>query len=608
MECVADASSGQKVNNDLETYKKKVVALIGEITSNLEKLTDKDMVVAVQAVQTDIPEFASMVGVVNRLQEAKAAGESHNSGSNTAGTSSRERALSSEAHLRLLATVARISDAVFILENDGCINGCNRSAEQLFGLTQDDCLGKKIDSTIELVDEKTGDPFFQLSKNGFDLEQLIDRRYVLPNSMGEEAVRVVTSFGLYLYDDTGSKNGVVFFFREMTNQERLEEELFRIRKLESVGLLAGGIAHDFNNILTGIITNLFMARMSASGNVEACSLIADAEQAAFKATRLTKQLLTFSQSAALVKENVSIQQLIEEMVGFSLSGSNVDYRLDFGVDLWSVGADKGQIDQVLNNLIVNAAQAMPDGGTVTISVENHVHSVQSGIEDRTAGSNVALHSGKYVKITIYDEGVGIPRKHFDKIFDPYFTTKKGNTGLGLTIAYSIVKKHGGYIGVDSQRGRGTSMNIYLPAIDETGKENSSSAPEQVSATGRVLVMDDDVIVRTVVEKLLKKSGYEVECVTNGADALEVYRRAQAAQQPFKFVIMDLTIPGGMGGKETVVKLKAFDENAKVIVFSGYSNDPILIHFKEYGFDGVLKKPFSTSELMQMIQTVVLKNQ
>lgn len=607
MECVTESSSGQRKNSALEEYKKKVIVFLDEMTNKLEALVDKRAVAPIKASQTDVSEFVSMVDIVNLLQKTTAVGEVHRLAADTADVPSNVCEVSSEEHLRLLATIARISDAVFTLEKNGCINGCNRSAEQLFGLVQHDCIGKKIDAAIELVDEKTGDPFSQFSKNGFDMEYLTDRRFVLHRATNEAVERFVTSFGLYLYDDRGSKSGMVLFFREMTNQEQLEEELFRIRKLESVGLLAGGIAHDFNNILTGIITNLFMARMSASGNDEACSLIADAEQAAFKATRLTKQLLTFSQSSVLIKENISIQQLIEETVGFSLSGSNVDYRLDFGGELWSVGVDKGQIDQVLNNLIINAAQAMPDGGTVTISVENYLHSVQSGVEDRATGGNVSLNSGNYVKITICDEGVGIPRKHFEKIFDPYFTTKKGNTGLGLTIAYSIVKKHGGYIGVDSQRGRGTSMCIYLPAIDETGEEKNGSDPEQLTATGRVLVMDDDVIVRTVVEKLLKKSGYDVECVTNGADALEVYRRAQAVQQQFQFVIMDLTIPGGMGGKETVVKLKEFDENAKVIVFSGYSNDPILIHFKEYGFDGVLKKPFSTTELMQMIQTVVLKD-
>ncbi len=400
---------------------------------------------------------------------------------------------------------------------------------------------------------------------------------------------------------------MVFIMRDLSQQGRLEEELFKTRKLESVGMLAGGIAHDFNNILTGIITNLFMARMSSHNNEETCQLIADAEKAAFKATRLTKQLLTFSQNGAPVKERIVISQLIEETVGFSLSGSNVDYHLDLADNLWEVEIDKGQIDQVVNNLVLNAAQAMPDGGTVTISAENCTLTGKTSLDIILPGTKATFREGDYVRISVADEGPGIPRKHMDKIFDPYFTTKKGSTGLGLTSAYSIIKKHGGYIKVESQQGAGASFTLYLPAVSGETIENEGEPADCVPDCGKVLVMDDDVIIRTVVEKLLKKSGYTVECVTNGTEALRSYEEAHKRNDPFQFVIMDLTIPGGMGGKETVVKLKELDKNAKVIVFSGYSTDPILVNFEEYGFDGVLKKPFSTEELMQLLKTINTKN-
>ncbi|MBN1306971.1 MAG: response regulator, partial [Chitinispirillaceae bacterium] len=406
----------------------------------------------------------------------------------------------------------------------------------------------------------------------------------------------------------GQNRGGILLIRDCTQQEQLEEELLRARKLESVGLLAGGIAHDFNNILTGIITNLFMARMSVYQNEEACQLIADAEKAAFKATRLTKQLLTFSQGGAPVKESVIVCQLIEETVGFSLSGSNVDYKLHFEEDVRHVEVDKGQIDQVLNNLIINAAQAMPDGGTVTISAKNC--SLKGGFssDDREfKGPKLPVADGEYVKVSVSDEGPGIPKKHIGRIFDPYFTTKATNTGLGLTTAYSIIKKHGGHIEVESRPGHGAIFSFYLPAVTAETPDNREDDLERIEDFGNILVMDDDVIIRTVIEKLLKKTGYAVVCVTNGEDALQTYIDAFNRKEPFHFVIMDLTIPGGMGAKETVVKIKEFDKGARVIVFSGYSNDPILTNYKEYGFDGVLKKPFSSIELLHLIKGFGSKN-
>ena len=347
-----------------------------------------------------------------------------------------------------------------------------------------------------------------------------------------------------------------------------------------------------------------MARMSVVKNEEACQLIADAEKAAFRATRLTKQLLTFSMGGAPVKEQVSVSQLIEETVGFSLSGSNVDYLLDFEENLKPVEVDKGQIDQVINNLVINAAQAMPEGGTVTITAENCVVSGESESDNQVFSvPGLPLVDGEYIKISVRDDGPGIPRKHLDKIFDPYFSTKTGSTGLGLTTAYSIVKKHGGHIEVESRPGEGTAFSFFLPAVHEENPEDEQEEFVEGKACGRVLVMDDDIIIRTVVEKLLRKAGYNVECVSNGEDALRRYSETFGTSTPFDFVLMDLTIPGGMGGKEAVVKIKEFDENAKVVVFSGYSNDPILSNFREYGFDGVLKKPFSTDELLLLIQNI-----
>lgn len=503
----------------------------------------------------------------------------------------------------LLPVFAAITDAVFVLDNEGCIVLCNPAAEELCKTTLGSMRGRKISSIVNLVNELTLEPCAEIKEFLAHEEGPREQRCrLVAGETGTE--KTVTMHAEVLRNSVRQPLGLVVIIRDCTQQELFEEKLLRIRKLESVGLLAGGIAHDFNNILTGIITNLFMARMSVFKNDEACQLIADAEKAAFKATRLTKQLLTFSMGGAPVKEQVSVSQLIEETVGFSLSGSNVDYRLNFDEDLKSVEVDKGQIDQVVNNLVVNAAQAMPEGGTVTISAENCLLSEKSESDKQVFFvPGLPLVEGEYVKISVRDDGPGIPRKHLGKIFDPYFSTKAGSTGLGLTTAYSIVKKHGGHIEVESLPGEGAMFSFFLPAANDDEAEDRKDVFEEGTACGKVLVMDDDIIIRTVVEKLLRKTGYNVECVSNGDDALRIYNEAFTVNDPFKFVLMDLTIPGGMGGKETVIKIKEFDAKAKVIVFSGYSNDPILSNFKEYGFDGVLKKPFSTDELLSLIQNI-----
>jgi len=507
------------------------------------------------------------------------------------------------------AALRCISDAVFILDASGSIIYFNKAAETLGSkVAPAKFTGKKLAEVLSLVNERTMETCDKFS-DVLNEEGGTKEHCCLLVHEGQSE-RTVTVRGETLRTSAGDLLGILVVIRDITQQEQMEEELLKVRKLESIGLLAGGIAHDFNNILTGIITNLFMARMSVYQNEEACQLIADAEKAAFKATRLTKQLLTFSQAGAPVKEHIIVSQLVEETVGFSLSGSNVDYKLHFEDDLWTVEVDKGQIDQVLNNLVINAAQAMSDGGTVTIAAENYILDNETVSDNALVkGKDLPLADGNYVRIMVRDEGPGIPRKHIGKIFDPYFTTKQDCTGLGLTTAYSIIKKHSGHIEVESQFGTGAVFYCYLPAVLPEKEENATESLEgETEMSGKVLVMDDDVIIRTVVEKLLKKTGYNVESVTNGTDALRVYQEAYDTGEPFQFVIMDLTIPGGMGGKETVVKLREFDKNATVIVFSGYSNDPILTNYKDYGFNGVLKKPFSTDELMHLIKNVGIKHE
>ncbi|MBN2036794.1 MAG: response regulator [Chitinispirillaceae bacterium] len=498
-------------------------------------------------------------------------------------------------------TLRSIADAVITVDPEGRILLMNKAAELLTGYTLREAEGKPLVQILVLFDEVDhATPlvnYCERTVTGDDPEG--ERRALLRSRDNRE--RMVSLKGMPV-SEKGQNLGTVLVLRDISKSYFLEEEVLKIRKLESVGVLAGGIAHDFNNLLTGITTNLFMARMSAVGNNEACSLISEAEKAAFKATTLTKQLLSFARGGPSIKELASIKQLIQDTVGFCLSGSNVDYRLDLPDDLSMVEIDKGQIDQVLNNLIMNAAQAMPQGGTVTISARN------IEMNEKKSSQALPFKSGKYVRVAIKDEGVGIPHEHLERIFDPYFTTRDEGSGLGLSTAYSVIKRHGGHIYVESSRGNGSTFIFFLPVPEERDTKEKKTDTFMFKGIGKVLIMDDDMIVRTVVETLLKKAGYSPVCASNGEQALSIYNEALSAGDPFMVTIMDLTIPGGMGGKETVKRLREIDNNARVIVFSGYSNDPIFSNYREFGFDGVLSKPFSIEEFMKTILTVLGKKQ
>ncbi|MBN1131381.1 MAG: response regulator [Chitinispirillaceae bacterium] len=506
------------------------------------------------------------------------------------------------AEKRLLAVTLRsIGDAVILLNAEGRIALINKAAEIMTGWALEEAAGKKFEIVVQLFDEK----HFPVSYKNFIAQcphaslQRSENRCFLRSRGGNE---IIAEYQGAVIREKDGYNGNVMVLRDITQSHFLEEELLKIKKFESVGVLAGGIAHDFNNLLTGITTYLFMAKTNASGNKEVCSMITEAEKAAFKATTLTKQLLSFAKGGSSVRETVSIRQVILDTVGFCLSGSNVDHRIDVPEDLWLAEVDKGQIDQVMSNLIQNAVQAMPGGGTVTIQGENHLR--ENSDFSSASPKSIPLAPGKYVKITVVDEGVGIPSDQLDRVFDPYFTTKKGGTGLGLTTVYSIIKRHKGNIYAESTPGKGSIFTFFLPASDKPERKKYPDESTMNGGTGRVLIMDDDVIVRTVVESFLKKAGYSPVGVSNGTQTLELYAEALSQNDPFLITILDLTIPGGMGGKETVRKLREIDPDARVIAFSGYSNDPIFADYKRYGFDGVLAKPFSIQEFMRAIGSVM----
>jgi len=423
------------------------------------------------------------------------------------------------------------------------------------------------------------------------------------------------SAGLIQYQ---GKPAIIKIVRDITERKRIEQELQKVQKLESLGILAGGIAHDFNNQLTAIIGNLYLMDKYIKPEQKASQTLGAIKKASQRAKHLTHQLLSFSKGGVPIKKAASISELIEETAGFSLSGSKTQCELSLSDDLWWAEIDEGQIGQVINNLVINADQAMPEGGTISISAENLIVRLSDGLP---------LEEGRYVRIVVKDQGPGIPETSIHKIFDPFFTTKPEGNGLGLAIVYSIVKKHGGHITVESRAGigssgtgnlgtgslgTGTAFFIYLPAserelfiVQGVAEEDSLGSVSSCQyGRGRVLFMDDQPNIREMTGQMLVDLGYEVEVAREGSEAIELYEKAKELEHPFDAVILDLTVPGGMGGEETIRKLREIDPGVKAIISSGYSNDPIMFEYREYGFRDIVAKPYEIKKLSRVLHKVI----
>jgi PAS domain S-box-containing protein len=394
---------------------------------------------------------------------------------------------------------------------------------------------------------------------------------------------------------TGELEGSVVVFRDITGRKKAEEEQQKTHKLESIGILAGGIAHDFNNLLAGILNNVYISKMHIDRESKAYKSLESAENAISRAANLTQQLLTFSKGGVPIKKIASIIEIIGESTAFALKGSNVKCEYIVADDLWPVEVDEGQMNQVIHNLILNADQAMPEGGMIRIYTENF---------DLSSDTGLPLEEGRYLKIVIQDQGIGIEKEYLQKIFDPYFTTKEAGRGLGLSITYSIVKNHDGLLTVESEKGTGTTFTIYLPASDKQIEEKETVEDIFIAGEGKILLMDDEEVVRNSVGEILKELGYEVGYAKDGSEAIELYRKAKESAQPFDAVILDLTIPGGMGGKEAVKKIRETNPQVKAIISSGYSNDPVMANFRDYGFDAVISKPLNIMDLSKVLYTMI----
>ncbi|MEW5803851.1 MAG: PAS domain S-box protein [bacterium] len=464
----------------------------------------------------------------------------------------------------------------------------------------------------------------------------IDTRYIRKSG---ETVWIRLSVRL-VKDAAGRALYFLPMMEDITERKRMEEGLQRAQKLESLSILAGGIAHDFNNLLAAIIGNLSLAERQLQSESAISEIVREVKTASFQAKRLTQQLLTFAKGGAPIRKTASLSKLLKDTTSFLLRGSTVRYQLFIQEDLWLAEIDEGQVSQVIHNLVINASQAMPEGGLIEVRAENvtlgtradaalppregkeHVmhgcvHSEPGEKSEYGAGHGTkgewGIKAGKYIKISIRDHGVGIPEEYLNRIFDPYFTTKPKGSGLGLAVTYSIVKKHQGSIEVESRVGIGTSFTIYLPALEKepaaaasdlSRRNMPSSLQSLYSRRGKILFMDDKPSIRDVVGRMLTHLKYEVELAKDGAEAIELYRKAKESEHPFDAVMLDLTVPGGMGGKDAIQKLLEIDPKIKAIVSSGYFNDPIMSDYRRYGFHGVVIKPYEVKELTETLSRVL----
>jgi len=417
----------------------------------------------------------------------------------------------------------------------------------------------------------------------------LEKRYI--HNRGHAVWGTVRAF--LIHNTDGSPHFFVTHVQDITERKSMEEGLLKAQKLEAVGMLAGGIAHDFNNILTTILGNVSLAKMQTRTEDEIFELLSEAETASTTAQALTKQLLTFAKGGTPVKEIASIKDIIKKSSLFVMRGSKSRCEFSIAEDLWLADVDTGQISQVINNIVINARQAMPEGGIIQVAAKNFIIDVQHGLP---------LKPGRYIRISITDQGMGIAENYLSKIFDPYFTLKSQGGGLGLAVAYSIIQKHDGYITVESKLREGTTFHIYLPAAEKPIPEKEEV--RLITGRGRILVMDDDASLRKIVGKMMGKLGYESEFAKDGAEAIEMYNTAKKSEKTYDAVILDLTVPGGMGGKEAMENLLEMDSEVKAIVSSGYSDDPVLSNFQEYGFKGVIPKPFNTLSLGQVLHKVL----
>ena len=499
-----------------------------------------------------------------------------------------------ESEQKFKTLINKIDDSVFVHPFEekgyGCFVEVNDTAIKRYGYSRTELLSLGP-SDIVLLDDKSNLVRMgirkELAKKGhliFEAQHRTKTGDVFPVEISATIV-----------DVQGTKM-ILAVCRDISQRKKAEEAMQKIERLEATGTLAGGIAHDFNNILTSVFGHISLARSELSPDSKVYMFLEKAENSITRATKLTRQLLTFSRGGAPIKEKLKIEDLCRETAEFDLTGSGISLDIHSHEGLWDIEADLGQIQEAISNLVINARQAMDGSGTIQISLENLVVN---------AGDLPELDKGRYVKIQVRDEGKGIPDDVLNRIFDPYFTTKSKGNGLGLAMVFSIIQQHGGYVHVNSELKFGSTFTLYLPAaiptseLKEPAKELSSARPVK-GRSGRVLVMDDDLDVLDLLRAMFEKIELELVTVEDGRAAVDRFLEAHQTERPFDMVILDLTVPGGMGGKDTIPELKKIAPEIPVLVSSGYSSDPIMANFKDYGFSGIIEKPYTLAKIQQVL--------
>ncbi len=508
-----------------------------------------------------------------------------------------ERDLAAEKE-RLAVTLRSIGDGCITIDNEGRVLLMNPVAEKLTGWIQQAAAGKPLGDVFQLLNERTRRPCRSAIKSLIETgsaAEIVGATVILALDGTE---RVIETNASPIRDTAERKVGVVLVFRDVTERHRIVEERQKAEKLESLGVAAGGIAHDFNNLLTAILGNLSLALFNPKLDENTTEYLSSAKKASLRAQDLSQQLLTFAKGGAPIKQTASVAQLVRDTVGFSLRGSNVRSEYRIPDDLWPADIDAGQISQVIQNLAINADQAMPAGGTLRVACSN--------LELHNLNARLGLAPGRYLKVTVQDEGIGIPEEHLSKIFDPYFTTKPKGSGLGLATAYSIIRNHGGVIEVISLPGEGTCFYIFLPASEKPVAATKPIADiiDIEHRPARILVLDDEDAICALVTCALEPYGYEVVETYDALTAIDRYEEALRTGRRFDLVISDLTIPGGMGGLECLRRLRDLDPGVRAIVSSGYAMDPVMARFRDHGFCAMIAKPYEIAALARTVAEVL----
>ncbi|MCY3414352.1 MAG: PAS domain S-box protein [Candidatus Heimdallarchaeota archaeon] len=480
-------------------------------------------------------------------------------------------------------------DLIWIVDSEGKYVYLNPAWERVMGYKVEEMLGKSF--THFQTDE-------QAKKDEALLKEILKGKmvsnYRTVHYAKDGTPRILNFNAIRITNEEGEITGTQGTANDLTELINLQEELLQSKKLEALSILAGGIAHDFNNLLTGLTANLSLAKHYIDDKDELISIFKDFQQALTRTSQLSNQLLTFSKGGSPQKDIVKVENLLRESVSFTLSGSNISAEYNLESDLWNVCVDENQIYQVFQNIIMNAINSMPNGGKITINARNL---------DYQGEAKKDLISGKYVLVEIKDTGSGIPLEIINKVFDPFFTTRSKGSGLGLAICYSIIKNHGGIIELSSKLNQGTDVSIYLPVGRSDSIIKQERAPQRNvksnSEVKRILLMEDNPHIQNIYCKIFRTLGHGYTVTNNGSELLKLYQD----DPEYDILILDLTISGGMGGKETAVEVLNINNNAKIIVASGYSEDPVLANFKQFGFQGKILKPFTLEDIESVIDSV-----